>query len=90
MWESGNVYRGMYRNDLRHGYGEMFWIDGSVYKGNWVNGEQEGEGSIFLADGRMKQGIFSKNKLTKELQEIKQKPTQLTNKLRLLKIDIGV
>jgi hypothetical protein len=45
---------------------------------------------MFLADGRMKQGIFSKNKLTKEHPEIKHKPTYLTNRLKLLKIDIGI
>ena len=31
-WETGNVYKGNYRNDEREGYGEMYWIDGSVYK----------------------------------------------------------
>jgi len=37
-WASGNIYKGMYKNDKRHGYGEMYWIDGSFYKGEWLNG----------------------------------------------------
>jgi len=34
-WTSGNVYKGNYFEDLRHGYGEMVWIDNSYYKGTW-------------------------------------------------------
>lgn len=37
-WESGNQYRGVYKDDERHGYGEMYWTDGSCYKGEWENG----------------------------------------------------
>jgi hypothetical protein len=37
-WESGNQYRGCYKEDERHGYGEMYWTDGSCYKGEWENG----------------------------------------------------
>jgi len=34
-WESGNMYKGCYKEDERHGYGEMYWTDGSCYKGEW-------------------------------------------------------
>jgi len=32
-WESGNVYKGYYKDDERDGFGEMTWVDGSMYKG---------------------------------------------------------
>jgi hypothetical protein len=31
-------YVGEYFNDLRNGYGEMYWRDGSYYKGQWEKG----------------------------------------------------
>lgn len=30
------MYKGNYFDDLRHGYGEMYWVDGSYYKGNII------------------------------------------------------
>jgi len=30
LWESGNVYKGNYKDDERDGFGEMFWTDGSI------------------------------------------------------------
>jgi hypothetical protein len=32
-WATGNSYKGYYFEDLRHGYGDMFWVDKSYYKG---------------------------------------------------------
>jgi hypothetical protein len=29
------MYKGNFINDLKHGYGEMYWYDGTVYKGEW-------------------------------------------------------
>jgi hypothetical protein len=37
-WESGNMYKGNYKDDERDGYGEMYWTDGTVYKGDWRKG----------------------------------------------------
>jgi hypothetical protein len=48
-------------NDLRNGYGEMYWTDGSIYKGNWVNGIQHGYGKMIFIDGTMNEGIFDHN-----------------------------
>jgi hypothetical protein len=31
---------GSFSNDVRQGYGEMYWNDGNVYKGEWNNGAQ--------------------------------------------------
>jgi hypothetical protein len=60
-WESGNVYKGHYKEDQRHGYGEMYWTDGSVYKGEWVRGIQHGFGEMIFPDGTKKIGIFDHN-----------------------------
>ena len=32
-WASGNIYKGDYFNDERHGNGQMIWTDGSMYDG---------------------------------------------------------
>ena len=37
-WQSGNIYKGSYFDDLRHAYGEMYWTDKSYYKGMWDEG----------------------------------------------------
>lgn len=61
VWESGNVYKGCYKDDERHGYGEMYWVDGSCYKGEWIKGIQHGIGRMEFPDGRIKEGIFENN-----------------------------
>ena len=38
----GDVYKGNYKEDERHGYGEMYWKDGQLYKGDWKEGKQRG------------------------------------------------
>jgi len=37
-WESGNMYKGGYKDDERDGFGEMFWTDCSIYQGEWRGG----------------------------------------------------
>ena len=66
MWPSGNEYQGEYKDDERHGYGEMRWKDGSLYKGEWVKGVQQGMGEMRFADGRVKRGYFENNVLVRE------------------------
>ena len=60
-WESGNYYKGCYKGDERHGYGEMYWKDGSCYKGEWAGGIQNGHGRMEFPDGRVKEGLFENN-----------------------------
>ena len=40
IWSNGSKYLGNFVNDVRDGYGEMYWSDGTVYKGQWKNGQQ--------------------------------------------------
>lgn len=55
------MYKGCYKDDERHGYGEMFWTDGSCYKGEWQHGIQNGVGKMEFPDGRVKEGYFENN-----------------------------
>lgn len=60
-WQSGNVYKGEYFEDERHGQGRMEWTDGSVYEGEWQNGIQHGWGKMIYPNGKVKEGIFEGN-----------------------------
>ena len=55
------MYKGRYKDDERHGYGEMFWTDGSIYKGMWHKGIQHGKGRMEFPDGKIKEGLFQNN-----------------------------
>ena len=55
------MYKGNYFDDLRHGYGEMYWLDGSYYKGMWERGIQHGKGEMCLFNNSPKRGIFENN-----------------------------
>jgi hypothetical protein len=46
------VYKGQYRDDKKHGYGEMSWSeDGRKYAGQWANGKQHGHGTYVSSGG---------------------------------------
>ena len=60
------MYEGLYHDDKRQGYGEMFWVDGTTYKGNWMHGAQHGKGTHTLPNGETKIGIFENNNFVKE------------------------
>ena len=39
--KKGNIYEGMWINDIRHGEGTMRWFDkNQTYTGQWENGIQ--------------------------------------------------
>ena len=50
----GEVYYGMWDNDLRMGLGCHMWPDGSKYEGEWAQGVQHGRGRYVWADGASK------------------------------------
>ena len=60
-WASGNMYKGDYLNDERHGNGQMIWTDGSMYDGQWIRGIQHGIGKIVFPDNTFKEGHFENN-----------------------------
>lgn len=53
---SGAVYRGQMKNELRHGAGTQAWKDGSRYEGEWRNDKANGYGRLMHADGDVYEG----------------------------------
>lgn len=37
-WPNGQVYRGYYECDKKHGKGQLSLCDGTVIKGRWIDG----------------------------------------------------
>lgn len=56
IWTTGSVYRGEWRNNLRHGKGSFQWKDGERYGGNYVDGKREGEGTYYWPSGERYEG----------------------------------
>lgn len=58
-FSSGNVYKGEFNNDKRHGYGEFFYQQtGEKYVGFWENDMREGRGQYYFQDGSIFRGNF--------------------------------
>jgi hypothetical protein len=47
VFETGNVYEGMYLDNNFHGVGFFQWTDGDIYFGFWENGKRNGPGIFF-------------------------------------------
>lgn len=52
------VYKGLFENDVKHGYGEITFKDGSKYCGHWVKGCREGDGVETLENGDVYEGLW--------------------------------
>ena len=52
------IYKGNFVNNIREGYGQMFWSDGAIYQGNWTN-DQYADGTLTYADGVYYKGEFA-------------------------------
>jgi len=48
-------------NDIKHGYGEMYWNDETIFRGYWDEGLQDGIGLMIFKDGERKAGFFEAN-----------------------------
>ena len=46
---SGKIYRGSWKDEEPHGYGEVFLRDGSYYQGTLTNGYAHGEGRYIFS-----------------------------------------
>jgi len=55
---SGNVFEGNMKNNLRNGYGKMFFETGNVYEGNWLNGSSHGYGKLTFSNGDIHEGNY--------------------------------
>jgi hypothetical protein len=58
MPEPNMIYRGEWKNDMRHGYGVQNFYDGSRFEGQWEYGQQR-FGTYVWADGAEYSGDFS-------------------------------
>jgi hypothetical protein len=63
-FQSGGVYKGDLKDNLRHGQGVMVWADGTSYDGHWEGGLANGRGKIIHPDGLTQVGLFEENLLT--------------------------
>jgi len=50
-WSNGQIFKGNYHFEKKHGKGELRLVDGTIIKGNWDNGRLEGE-SIVMKNGK--------------------------------------
>ena len=46
MYPNGDIYKGMFIRDERHGPGMILYKDGTFYKGNWQNDQYQGRGIL--------------------------------------------
>lgn len=51
MWPNGQIYKGQYKSNKKHGDGELHWTNGMVFIGKWNWGMKEGEGIVRSASG---------------------------------------
>ena len=63
-WSENRVYYGSFRQNQRHGYGQMVYLDGSSYTGGWADGQRSGLGLEILGeDGRIGHcGLWKNNR----------------------------
>lgn len=55
---SGDVFKGGFKNDLRHGSGICRFTNGCIYKGEWRDGKPQGQGIFFSPPGEFVEGRF--------------------------------
>jgi len=61
VYEKGEAkYDGMFKNELPHGQGVVYYSNGERYKGNWAYGSFFGFGSLFTLDGAEVKGWWVK------------------------------
>ena len=58
-YEDGRIFKGMYLNDLKQGYGKCFFPDGKIMEGYWEKGKQEREGRLINSKtGSVRVGLW--------------------------------
>ncbi len=62
LFESGSIYKGFWKENIRHGDGVFTWKDGEHYEGKYVNDKRQGEGSYFWKNGEIFKGQWSEDK----------------------------
>ena len=54
--KNGAKYRGQWKGDCRHGYGEQTWADGARYAGDWRFNKAHGKGIFWHVTGDKYEG----------------------------------
>lgn len=58
IFETGSVYKGHWKDNLRHGKGVFTWEDEEYYEGNFVEGKREGYGEYYWKNGEVYKGFW--------------------------------
>ncbi|CAM6128771.1 unnamed protein product [Calypogeia fissa] len=53
-WVTGDVYKGEWSNDKRHGTGTHLYKSGNRYEGQFIEGKREGHGTFWILDNSTK------------------------------------
>ena len=56
------MYKGGYKDGLKHGWGIFVWEDGMQYEGEWLNGKQHGKGRMLMPNGKALEGVWDEGK----------------------------
>lgn len=56
FWESGSLYKGDWKDNMRHGRGIFQWKDGERYEGEYRNDRREGYGVYHWKNGERYEG----------------------------------
>ena len=50
-YDSGNRYKGGYKNGKKSGHGTLYYRDGTIYEGEWEKDGQDGKGTMTWTNG---------------------------------------
>jgi hypothetical protein len=56
--DTGDLYKGTFKNGLTHGYGEMHFYNGNTYIGDFYEGQMHGKGTYINNNGYIYEGNF--------------------------------
>ncbi|MBA3900112.1 MAG: hypothetical protein H0X62_07870 [Bacteroidetes bacterium] len=62
IWNTGSVYEGEWKDNLRHGKGKYEWPDGERYEGEYVNGQRTGQGTYYWKNGDKYEGYWKEDR----------------------------
>lgn len=62
VFESGSVYEGNWRNNMRHGKGVYTWADNERYEGDFKDDKRHGKGRYFWNNGEIYEGEWADDK----------------------------
>ena len=55
-FKNGAKYKGQWKGEMRHGYGEQTWADGAKYAGDWRLNKAHGKGTFWHVTGDKYEG----------------------------------